>query len=84
MIFALVAVGLEKVSVVQTAVVGAILSNNLLVLGLCFIVAGWESDIDCFPRILAVTNARLQLIALGGLVAVSTLVSYGKGTSYGP
>ena len=42
-------------------------------------VAAWEKDVDGFPRSLATTFSRLLLIALGGLVAITTLVLFADG-----
>jgi Ca2+:H+ antiporter len=68
-----------KISVAQTAVVGSILSNTLLVLGLCHLAATWDSDMEDFPREVLLTTSRLLLIALGGLVTVASLVTYNTG-----
>lgn len=81
LIFSLVALALGEVTVVQTAVMGSILSNTLLVLGICFVAAAWDQDIDDLPRDVILTNSRLLLIALGSLVMVTTFVSYHAGES---
>lgn len=79
LIFSLAALAFGKVTVAQTAVIGSIFSNNLLILGICFLVAAWGKDLQQFPRELILTNFRLLMIALGSLVMVATLVSYSEG-----
>ena len=63
----------------QTAVIGSILSNTLLVLGLCYLAATWDNDMEDFPQEVLLTNSRLLLIALGSLVTVASLVTYNNG-----
>lgn len=79
LIFSLVALALGEVSLVQTAVMGSILSNTFFILGVCFMATAWDSDIDNLPRELILTNSRLLVIALGSLVIVTTFMSYHKG-----
>lgn len=50
LIFSLVALAIGEVSLVLTAIMGSILSNTLFVLGVCFMAAAWDSDIDNLPR----------------------------------
>ena len=64
---------------VQTSVMSSILSNTLLVLGICLVAAAWDEDIGELPHELVLTNSRLLLIALGSLVMVATFVSYHAG-----
>lgn len=79
LIFSIVALAYGKITVAQTAVIGATLSNNLLILGLCLLAATWEKDLDKLPVVLILTNFRLLLIALGSLVMVATFVSFSEG-----
>jgi Ca2+:H+ antiporter len=79
LIFSIAALATGKISVAQTAVIGSILSNTLLVLGLCYLAATWDGDMEDFPQEVLLTNSRLLLIALGSLVTVASLVTYNSG-----
>jgi Ca2+:H+ antiporter len=63
------------VAVVQAAIIGSILSNILLVLGLSFLVGGLKHGVQRFDSDRARTTAVLMLLATGALVLPS-LASY--------
>jgi len=63
------------VAVVQAAIIGSILSNILLVLGLSFVVGGLKHGTQRFNSERAQTTAVLMLLATGALVLPS-LASY--------
>ncbi len=63
------------VAVVQAAIIGSILSNILLVLGLSFVVGGLKHGRQTFNSERAQTTAVLMLLATGALVLPS-LASY--------
>jgi Ca2+:H+ antiporter len=63
------------VAVVQAAIIGSILSNILLVLGLSFVVGGLKHGRQMFNSERAQTTAVLMLLATGALVLPS-LASY--------
>jgi len=59
------------VAVVQAAIIGSILSNILLVLGLAFVVGGLRHGIQRFDSDRARTSAVLMVLATGALVLPS-------------
>ena len=67
--------------VAQTAIMGAIVSNLSLVLGICLVVGSWNQRMDNFPHHMAVVNARLLLITMVALVNVTLFVHYSDGRS---
>jgi len=63
------------VAVVQAAIIGSILSNILLVLGLSFVVGGLKHGVQRFDSDRARTSTVLMVLATGALVLPS-LASY--------
>jgi Ca2+:H+ antiporter len=63
------------VAVVQAAIIGSILSNILLVLGLAFVVGGLKHGVQRFDSDRARTSTVLMVLATGALVMPS-LASY--------
>jgi Ca2+:H+ antiporter len=59
------------VAVVQAAIIGSILSNILLVLGLAFVVGGLRNGVQRFNSDRARTSAVLMVLATGALVLPS-------------
>jgi len=59
------------VAVVQAAIIGSILSNILLVLGLAFVVGGLRNGVQRFDSERARTSAVLMVLATGALVLPS-------------
>jgi Ca2+:H+ antiporter len=59
------------VAVVQAAIIGSILSNILLVLGLAFLVGGLRHGVQRFSSERARTSAILMVLATGALVMPS-------------
>jgi Ca2+:H+ antiporter len=59
------------VAVVQAAIIGSILSNILLVLGLAFVVGGLRNGVQRFDSERARTSAVLMVLATGALVMPS-------------
>ncbi|KIW21932.1 calcium/proton exchanger [Cladophialophora immunda] len=70
-IFAVIAVIKHESIIAQTAIVGAILCNLLLVVGSCFLIGSrpdQRGDFEDFPQLLAQTNSQLLMTGLGSLV----------------
>ena len=78
LIFSIVALSQGETLIVQTAVIGAILLNSLLVLGLCFVIAGWHGCIEDLPFTLARANTQLLMISVGSLVMPAAFVAWSK------
>lgn len=65
---AIIALAQDKIVVVQTSLVGSILSNLLLVMGMCFFFGGLRRPEQHFNQTVAQTAASLLAIAVGGLI----------------
>ena len=78
LIFSIVALTRGETLIVQTAVIGAILLNSLLVLGFCFVMAGWHGSIEDFPQSLTRANSQMLMIALGSLIMPAAFVAWSK------
>ncbi|KAI1493545.1 Sodium/calcium exchanger protein-domain-containing protein [Biscogniauxia mediterranea] len=75
LIVAIIALTQNKVTVVQTSLVGSILSNLLLVLGFCFFCGGLNRREQFFNTTVAQTAASLLALAVGSLI-VPTVFSH--------
>ena len=78
LIFSMVALQRGETLIVQTAVIGAILLNSLLVLGFCFVMAGWHGSIEDLPQSLTQANSQMLMIALGSLIMPAAFVAWSK------
>ncbi|KAI2469980.1 Calcium/proton exchanger [Annulohypoxylon bovei var. microspora] len=68
LIVAIIALTQNKIKVVQTSLVGSILSNLLLVLGFCFFCGGINRKEQFFNTTVAQTAASLLALAVGSLI----------------
>ncbi|KAI1382637.1 Calcium/proton exchanger [Hypoxylon trugodes] len=68
LIVAIIALTQGKIKVVQTSLVGSILSNLLLVLGFCFFCGGINRREQYFNTTVAQTAASLLALAVGSLI----------------
>lgn len=68
LIVSIIALSQGKILIVQTSLLGSILSNLLLVLGTCFLVGGIGRDVQFFNITAAHTAAVLLLLSMGSLV----------------
>ena len=57
-----------EVLIVKTSLVGSILSNLLLVMGMCFFFGGLRRDEQFFNQTVASTAASLLALAIGGVI----------------
>jgi Ca2+:H+ antiporter len=64
LIVAIIALLKDEIKVVQTSLVGSILSNLLLVLGMCFFFGGWSRKVQHFNKTVAQTAASLLALAV--------------------
>lgn len=65
---AIIALADDQIKVVQTSLVGSILSNLLLVLGMCFFAGGINRSEQYFNTTVAQTAASLLALAVGSLI----------------
>ncbi|KAI0848027.1 Calcium/proton exchanger [Daldinia vernicosa] len=68
LIVAIIALTKNQIKVVQTSLVGSILSNLLLVLGFCFFCGGINRREQYFNTTVAQTAASLLALAVGSLI----------------
>ncbi|KAJ1333233.1 Ca2+:H+ antiporter [Microdochium nivale] len=68
LIVAIIALTQNKIRVVQTSLIGSILSNLLLVLGMCFLLGGINRREQFFNTTVAQTAASLLALAVGSLI----------------
>ncbi|KAI1109714.1 Sodium/calcium exchanger protein-domain-containing protein [Nemania sp. NC0429] len=75
LIVAIIALASGNVTVVQTSLVGSVLSNLLLVLGFCFLAGGFNRTEQYFNTTVAQTAASLLALAVASLI-VPTIFSH--------
>jgi Ca2+:H+ antiporter len=68
MIVAIIALAKDEVVVVQTSLIGSILSNLLLVMGMCFFFGGLRRSEQFFNQTVAQTAASLLALAIGSII----------------
>lgn len=68
MIVAIIALAKNEIVVVQTSLIGSILSNLLLVLGMCFFFGGLRRQEQYFNQNVAQTSASLLALAVGSVI----------------
>lgn len=68
LIVAIIALTKDEVAIVQTSLIGSILSNLLLVLGMCFLVGGYRRREQFFNTTVVDSAASLLILAVAGLI----------------
>lgn len=68
LIVSIIALAQGKIVIVQTSLVGSMLSNLLLVLGMCFFFGGLKRQEQFFNVTVAQTAASLLALAIGSLI----------------
>jgi Ca2+:H+ antiporter len=80
MIVAIIALAKNEVVVVQTSLIGSILSNLLLVLGMCFFFGGLRRREQYFNVTVAQTAASLLALAIGSIIIPTTFDAFSSTT----
>ena len=80
LIIAIIALADNEVEIVQTSLVGSILSNLLLVMGFCFFFGGLRRTEQFFNTTVAQTAASLLALAVASVI-VPTVFDYNSTTS---
>ena len=62
-----------EIRIVQSSMLGSILSNTLLVLGCCFLAGGIAESEQCFDSTVASTMASLMAVSSASLIIPATL-----------
>ncbi|KAF9144735.1 hypothetical protein BGX30_011622 [Mortierella sp. GBA39] len=78
LILSIVALKEGKIDVVQASVLGSVLSNLLLVLGLCFICGGYKFQTQKFNQTAAQTSSSLLSLACLSLLIPAAFVATAK------
>ena len=73
LIVSIVALIQGEIRIVQSSMLGSILSNILLVLGCCFIAGGWNGGEQSFNETVASTMSSLMAVASVSLIIPATL-----------
>jgi Ca2+:H+ antiporter len=73
LIVSIVALVNGEIRIVQSSMLGSILSNILLVLGCCFIAGGWRGGEQSFNTTVASTMSSLMAVASASLIIPATL-----------
>lgn len=68
LIVAIIALAEGKIIIVQTSLIGSILSNLLLVMGMCFFFGGLRRQEQYFNTTVAQTAASLLALAIAGII----------------
>lgn len=68
LIIAIIALAHDEIVIVQTSLIGSILSNLLLVMGMCFFFGGLRRQEQFFNTTVAQTAASLLALAVAGVI----------------
>ena len=68
MIVSIIALTQDKIVIVQTSLIGSILSNLLLVMGMCFFFGGLRRPEQFFNQTVAQTAASMLALAIGSII----------------
>ncbi|KAF9585169.1 hypothetical protein BGW38_003607 [Lunasporangiospora selenospora] len=79
LILSVIALKEGKIDVVQASVLGSVLSNLLLVLGLCFLFGGIKFQFQTFNQTAAQTSASLLAISCMSLLIPAAFMATAKG-----
>lgn len=79
MIVAIIALAKDEIVIVQTSLVGSMLSNLLLVMGMCFFFGGLNRLEQHFNPVVAQTAASLLALAMGSLIIPTAFHQWSEG-----
>ncbi|KAK5453274.1 hypothetical protein LTR55_012160, partial [Exophiala xenobiotica] len=82
LIVSIIALAKDEVLIVQTSLIGSMLSNLLLVMGMCFFFGGFNRLEQAFNLTVAQTASSLLFLAVSGLI-IPTAFAEWAGTSSG-
>ncbi|KAI7089841.1 Calcium/proton exchanger [Hortaea werneckii] len=77
LIVSIIALAQGKIPIVQTSLIGSMLSNLLLVLGMCFFLGGARRTEQFFNLTVAQTASSLLALAIGSLIIPTAFVQFG-------
>lgn len=76
---AIIALVKNEVVIVQTSLIGSMLSNLLLVMGMCFFFGGLNRLEQHFNPVVAQTAASLLALAVGSLIIPTAFHKWSQG-----
>lgn len=79
LIVSVIALVHDEVIIVQTSLIGSMLSNLLLVLGMCFFFGGINRIEQFFNMTVAQTAASLLSLAIASLIIPTAFASWSSG-----
>lgn len=79
LIVAIIALTEDEVVIVQTSLIGSMLSNLLLVLGMCFLFGGVNRLEQHFNPVVAQTATSLLALAVGSLIIPTAFHQWSTG-----
>ena len=79
-----IALAQSKIVIVQTSLIGSMLSNLLLVLGMCFFFGGYNRVTQHFNITVAQTASSMLALAIGSLIVPTAFTIFGTGDSHIP
>lgn len=79
LIVAIIALVHDEVTIVQTSLIGSMLSNLLLVMGMCFFFGGINRIEQKFNEVVAQTAASLLALAVGSLIIPTAFHMWANG-----
>ena len=79
LIVAIIALVKKEVIIVQTSLIGSMLSNLLLVMGMCFFFGGIDRMEQHFNVVVAQTAASLLALAVGSLIIPTAFKQWSSG-----
>lgn len=82
LIVAIIALVKHKTLIVQTSLIGSMLSNLLLVLGMCFFFGGIDREEQHFNVTVAQTAASLLALAVSSLIIPTAYNSWSNSPSH--
>ena len=81
LIVSIIALAQNQVLIVQTSLIGSILSNLLLVLGMCFFFGGLNRVEQFFNKTVAQTASSLLALAVGSLIIPTAFSIWASGNT---
>jgi Ca2+:H+ antiporter len=84
LIVSIIALTKDEITIVKTSLIGSILSNLLLVLGMCFFLGGLRREEQFFNTTVAQTAASLLALAIGSVIIPTAFDLWGSGNENGP
>jgi Ca2+:H+ antiporter len=83
LIVSIIALAQNKILIVQTSLIGSMLSNLLLVLGMCFFFGGLNRVVQHFNVTVAQTASSMLAVSIGSLIIPTAFQRFGNNPAGG-